>query len=87
MVCLAAFVKSQGIGAMAEDQAPDVLQLYQLLDERADLIFQASQELGAAIDALRSGQARDFLKSAMGPGAAPRTNPLGDLSVPNGTSG
>ena len=42
-----------------------MLQMYQLIDDRAEGIAQAAQELGAAIDALRSGRTREFLKNAM----------------------
>ena len=48
-----------------EEQAPDSLQMYQLLDDKADQIFRVAQDLGAAIDALRAGRSRDFLKNSM----------------------
>ncbi|XP_055333522.1 shematrin-like protein 2 [Paramacrobiotus metropolitanus] len=80
LACLVA-VKGQVPLAFGQDQTPDVLQLYQLLDDRSDQIMMAAQELGAAIDALKNGHARDFLKNAFGSGMVPVSG-SSDASAP-----
>ncbi|GAV04006.1 hypothetical protein RvY_14354 [Ramazzottius varieornatus] len=83
-----------GAQVMTNDEpAPDRLQMYQLLDDKADLIFRTAQDLGAAIDAMRAGRSREFLKNTMGSSGSvaedsiPRDGPRADAPfAPIGTS-
>ncbi|OQV25288.1 hypothetical protein BV898_00971 [Hypsibius exemplaris] len=70
--CVIGLVYGQSM--TGEDQTPDRLQMYQVLDEKADQILQMAQDLGAAVEALRAGRAREFLKGSM---AVPLPNASG----------